>query len=84
MGERKHVHEGEIMKARDVDLLSYLEKKGETFVKEGQYYRHTKHDSLLIKGNMYAWNSRNETGYGAVGVGQRLYGGAWPQDRGGL
>ncbi|MDP9580693.1 UNVERIFIED_ORG: hypothetical protein J2X74_006628, partial [Bacillus sp. 1751] len=30
MGERKHVNEGEIMKARDVDLLSYLEAKGET------------------------------------------------------
>ncbi|AJI20288.1 hypothetical protein DJ91_359 [Priestia megaterium] len=35
MGERKHVNEGEIMKVRDVDLLSYLE--GKTFVKEGKY-----------------------------------------------
>ncbi|PEA35267.1 hypothetical protein CON45_31005, partial [Priestia megaterium] len=79
MGERKHVNEGEIMKARDVDLLSYLEAKGETFVKEGKYYRHTEHDSLLIKGNMYAWNSRNETGYGAISFAQMYYGMSFPQ-----
>src|SRR6478735_7694284 len=79
MGERKHVKEEEIMKARDVDLLTYLEAKGETFVKEGKYYRHTEHDSLLIKGNMYAWNSRNETGYGAISFAQMYYGMSFPQ-----
>ncbi|MCM3773785.1 DUF3991 and toprim domain-containing protein [Priestia aryabhattai] len=79
MGERKHVKEEEVMKARDVDLLSYLEAKGESFVKEGKYYRHTEHDSLLIKGNMYAWNSRNETGYGAISFAQMYYGMSFPQ-----
>ena len=79
MGERKHVNEGEIMKARDIDLLSYLKAKGETFVKEGKYYRHTEHDSLLIKGNMYAWNSRNETGYGAISFARMYYGMSFPQ-----
>lgn len=67
------------MKARDIDLLSYLEAKGETFIKEGKYYRHTEHDSLLIKGNMYAWNSRNETGYGAISFAQMYYGMSFPQ-----
>jgi hypothetical protein len=67
------------MKARDIDLLSYLEAKGETFVKEGKYYRHTEHDSLFIKGNMYAWNSRNEKGYGAISFAQMYYGMSFPQ-----
>ncbi|MCT9852020.1 DUF3991 and toprim domain-containing protein [Priestia megaterium] len=79
MGKRLYVRKEECMKARDVDLLSYLEAKGETFIKEGQYYRHTKHDSLLIKGNMYAWNSRNETGYGAISFAQMYYGMSFPQ-----
>ncbi|MCU7746625.1 DUF3991 and toprim domain-containing protein [Priestia megaterium] len=79
MEKRLYVQKEESMKARDVDLLSYLEAKGETFVKEGQYYRHTKHDSLLIKGNMYAWNSRNETGYGAISFAQMYYGMSFPQ-----
>ncbi|WP_180896646.1 DUF3991 and TOPRIM domain-containing protein [Priestia megaterium] len=79
MEKRLYVRKEESMKARDVDLLSYLEAKGETFVKEGQYYRHTEHDSLLIKGNMYAWNSRNETGYGAISFAQMYYGMSFPQ-----
>src|SRR6478609_7346219 len=79
MGKGSYVREEESMKAREVDLLSYLEAKGETFVKEGKYYRHTEHDSLLIKGNMYAWNSRNETGYGAISFAQMYYGMSFPQ-----
>ncbi|MGW9103207.1 toprim domain-containing protein [Priestia megaterium] len=79
MGKRPYVRKEESMKAREVDLLSYLEAKGETFVKEGKYYRHTEHDSLLIKGNMYAWNSRNETGYGAISFAQMYYGMSFPQ-----
>ncbi|MFE7083543.1 DUF3991 domain-containing protein [Priestia megaterium] len=79
MDKRFYVRKEESMKARDVDLLSYLEAKGETFVKEGKYYRHTEHDSLLIKGNMYAWNSRNETGYGAISFAQMYYGMSFPQ-----
>jgi 5S rRNA maturation endonuclease (ribonuclease M5) len=61
------------MKAKDVDLLSYLESKGETFKKEGRYYRHIEHDSLIIRDNMYAWNSRNEKGYGAINFAKMYY-----------
>lgn len=63
----------EKMKAKEADLLSYLESKGETFKKEGKYYRHTEHDSLIIRDNMYAWNSRNEKGYGAINFAQMYY-----------
>ncbi|MES1051406.1 DUF3991 domain-containing protein [Bacillus thuringiensis] len=74
MATKKRVSEEEIMKAKDVDLLSYLEAKGETFKKEGQYYRHTEHDSLLIRDNMYVWNSRQEKGYGAINFAKMYYG----------
>ncbi|MGG3801203.1 toprim domain-containing protein [Metabacillus fastidiosus] len=67
------VTEEEIMNAREVDLLSYLEAKGEKFKKEGYYYRHLTHDSLVIRNNMYAWNSRGEKGYGAVKFAQLYY-----------
>lgn len=70
---KKRVTEGEIMKAKEVDLLSYLEAKGERFKKEGNYYRHVDHDSLVIRGNMYAWNSRGEKGYGAINFAQMFY-----------
>ncbi|WP_018395841.1 DUF3991 domain-containing protein [Bacillus sp. 37MA] len=71
---KKSVTADEIMKARDVDLLSYLEDKGEQFKKEGAYYRHVEHDSLVIKDNMYAWNSRSEKGYGAINFAKMFYG----------
>lgn len=71
MAER--VSADQIMKAKEVDLLDYLQSKGETFKKEGKYYRHTDHDSLIIKDNMYAWNSRNEKGYGAINFAQMYY-----------
>ncbi|MCF2132025.1 hypothetical protein L1I79_37240, partial [Strepomyces sp. STD 3.1] len=61
------------MKAKEADLLSYLESRGETFKKEGRYYRHTEHDSLIIRDNMYAWNSRNEKGYGAINFAKMYY-----------
>lgn len=75
----KRVNADQIMKARDVDLLDYLESKGETFVQEGNYYRHTKHDSLVIRDNMYAWNSRGEKGYGAINFAQMYYNMSFPQ-----
>ncbi|MDF2523782.1 MAG: hypothetical protein K0R31_1423, partial [Clostridiales bacterium] len=52
-------NEKEIEHARDMDMLSYLESKGETFTQTGNYYKHNEHDSLVIcpsKG-YYVWNS---------------------------
>lgn len=73
------VAEEEVMKAKDVDLLLYLEAKGEKFQKEGNYYRHTEHDSLIIRENMYAWNSRGEKGYGAISFARMYYGMSFPE-----
>lgn len=59
---------------KDIDLISYLESCGESFRKEGDYYRHTTHDSLIIRGNKFSWNSRNEHGYGAIRFNQIFFG----------
>jgi len=69
----------QVMNARNVDLIDYLESKGETFKKEGNYYRHTVHDSLLIRDNMYAWNSRGEKGHGAIDFAMMYYNMSFPQ-----
>lgn len=74
-----HVSTEDAMKARNIDLISYLEAKGETFKKEGNYYRHTEHDSLIVKGNQYAWNSRGEKGYGAISFAMMYYEMTFPQ-----
>ncbi|PEZ02507.1 hypothetical protein CN326_20010 [Bacillus sp. AFS018417] len=74
-----HVSTEDTMKARDVDLISYLEAKGEKFKKEGNYYRHTEHDSLLIRDNKYVWNSRGEKGYGAISFAIMYYKMSFPQ-----
>ena len=68
------VNANEIMRAKQVDLLSYLEAKGEKFKKEGNYYRHMEHDSLIIRDNMYAWNSKGLKGQGAINFAKDFYG----------
>lgn len=75
----KRAHADQIMNARNVDLIDYLERKGESFTKEGNYYRHTKHDSLVIRDNMYAWNSRGEKGHGAIDFAMMYYNMSFPQ-----
>ena len=65
MGDR--VDREEVRKANEVHVLDYLYAKGETLERQGHYYRHPKHDSLVIKdtGHWY-WNSRSKGGYGAI------------------
>ena len=48
--------------ARQADLASYLIAAGVPLVRSGRRYRHGEHDSLVITGNMYYWNSRGESG----------------------
>lgn len=76
---KKRVNIDEINMAKEADLISFLEGKGEQFLKQGKYYRHTDHDSLVIKGNMYAWNSRNEKGYGAINFAMMYYHMSFPE-----
>lgn len=75
----KHVSAKQVEIAKDVDLLDYLQRKGEPMKKEGSYYRHQEHDSLVIKGQMYAWNSREEKGAGVINFAKMFYGMSFPE-----
>ncbi|WP_431800056.1 toprim domain-containing protein [Halobacillus andaensis] len=75
----KHVSADQVKVARNVDLIDYLERKGEPLRKEGRYYRHQVHDSLVIKDQMYAWNSRDEKGAGVINFAKMFYGMSFPE-----
>ncbi len=72
MGDR--VDKEEVRKANDVHVLDYLQAKGENLERQGHYYRHPEHDSLVIKdsGHWY-WNSRSKGGYGAISFAREFY-----------
>lgn len=72
MGDR--VSKDEVQQASDVHVVDYLESKGENLIKQGKYYRHSDHDSLIINQNgKWFWNSRNEGGYGAISFARTFY-----------
>jgi len=75
----KHVSADQVEIARNVDLIDYLERKGEPLKREGRYYRHQVHDSLVIKDQMYAWNSRDEKGAGVINFAKMFYGMSFPE-----
>ncbi|UOR12029.1 toprim domain-containing protein [Halobacillus amylolyticus] len=75
----KHVSASQVEIARNVDLIDYLQRKGEPLKREGRYYRHQKHDSLVIKDQMYAWNSREEKGAGVINFAKMFYGMSFPE-----
>lgn len=72
MGDR--VDREEVRKANDIHVLDYLHSKGESLERQGHYYRHPEHDSLVIKdsGHWY-WNSRSKGGYGAISFAREYY-----------
>lgn len=70
---KKRVSQDEIEKANEIDLVAYAESKGESFIRQGQYYRHNKHDSLLITNNKWFWNSKQVGGFGAISFAQHFY-----------
>lgn len=51
-----------LKQARQTDLASYLLSRGENIKKVGTRWEHKTHDSLIIKRNMFFWNSRQEKG----------------------
>lgn len=75
----KHVSADQVEIARNVDLVDYLQRKGEPLKREGKYYRHQVHDSLVIKDQMYAWNSRDEKGAGVINFAKMFYGMSFPE-----
>lgn len=72
MGDR--VSREEIQKASDVHILDYLNSKGEDLIKQGKYYRHAEHDSLIVNENgKWFWNSRSEGGHGSISFARTFY-----------
>lgn len=51
-----------IRRARQADLAEYLKRQGEALKREGRRHKHKEHESLVITGNSYFWNSRQESG----------------------
>ena len=48
--------------ARRADLAQYLLSIGAPMLRSGCRHTHAEHDSLVVKGNMYYWNSRGDKG----------------------
>ena len=72
MGDR--VSREEIQKASDVHILDYLNSKGEDLIKQGKYYRHAEHDSLIVNENgKWFWNSRSDGGHGSISFARTFY-----------
>lgn len=52
-----------ILKARQANLLAYLESNGYTFKREGKHYRCVEHTSLIVTPpNAFCWNSKGING----------------------
>jgi Protein of unknown function (DUF3991)/Toprim-like len=72
VGDR--VSNDEIAKANEVHIIDYLTSKGEPLLKQGKYYRHAEHDSLIINENgMWYWNSHSIGNYGAISFARTFY-----------
>lgn len=72
MGDR--VNREEIERANDIHILDYLNSKGELLIRQGKYYRHADHDSLIIhKNGKWFWNSKGQGGYGSISFARTFY-----------
>lgn len=72
MGDR--VSKDEVQKANDIHILDYLQSRGEPLEKQGKYYRHTEHDSLVINENgKWFWNSKSTGGFGSISFAREFY-----------
>ena len=64
----------QLLAARQADLAAYLIARGEPLQPSGpSRYKHRDHNSLVITGNAYYWNSRQEHG-NAIDFLQNFYG----------
>ncbi|MYL43956.1 toprim domain-containing protein [Virgibacillus salexigens] len=67
------VSKEEIDNAREVPLIDFIEANGIGVKQEGKYHRLVDHDSLVIKGNNFTWNSQQKDGYGAISFAMMYY-----------
>ncbi|GEK59419.1 hypothetical protein CHL76_12065 [Marinococcus halophilus] len=66
----RRVNSEEIEQAKTVGIMDYLDANGLEVKQQGNgqppYYNLVENDSLVIQGEKYYWNSRQEGGYGAI------------------
>ncbi|EAC3131978.1 DUF3991 domain-containing protein [Listeria monocytogenes] len=67
--------ETEIKKVAGVDMVSYLEKKGEPLNQAGKYYYHKEHDSLVLcpEKGYFTWNSRGVSDRSCIKLAMELF-----------
>ncbi|MCD8850459.1 hypothetical protein [Staphylococcus arlettae] len=53
-------------KARDVDIRGIGEQNGLSFSRQGKYDRCNEHDSIVLKGQNFYWNSTGKKGNGGL------------------
>lgn len=63
----------EINKAKQIPLIDFVDANGLDVIKQGKSYRLKDHDSLVITGNKFYWNSRSEGGYGSISFAMKYY-----------
>ncbi|WP_332698459.1 toprim domain-containing protein [Halalkalibacter lacteus] len=67
----------EVNQAKQVRLIDFIDANGIDVKQEGKraepYYRLEDHDSLVIKGEKFFWNSRQEGGFGAIRFAMTYY-----------
>jgi|SRR5699024_8723245 len=63
----------EVEKARETPLLDFIEANHIETKKEGRYYRLVEHDSFIIQGEKFTWNSRQESGVGSISFAKLYY-----------
>lgn len=67
----------EINQAKEIPLIDFINANGIDINREGNgndpYYRLQDHDSLVIKGEKFFWNSRQEGGYGSISFAMSYY-----------
>lgn len=69
----------EIEQAKEIPLIDFVDASGLDVEQEGKQYRLKDHDSLVITGNKFYWNSQQEGGYGAISFAMTYYDMKFPE-----
>lgn len=73
------VTQDEIKQAEQIPLIDFINANGIDLEKAGKGYRLVEHDSLVITGNKFYWNSRSVGGYGSIKFAMEYYDLKFPQ-----
>ena len=66
MSDYRRFNDSDMDQARSIDIREIGEQNGLSFTKQGNYDRCNEHDSLVLKGQSFYWNSQNKKGNGGL------------------